>query len=228
MQELPPSRPGPSRAKRRVLRTKETIETAFVELASGRGYDKVSVEDIAARADLAKGTFYLHYENKDALLFSVFSKLVAEGAERVTYREGPWTEVRQSAVVSSFEHAAQVPDLYKVCLSDPRTRSSYLDIVARFFADNVQRRLAAMHRRPRLPVELMATAFAGAHLAILESWLDGKITGSARELAAMELDVLVAGMAWAQNISLAEIGYDPPETVAPKTTPRVSRKKSTR
>jgi AcrR family transcriptional regulator len=181
-------------------------------LVRERGYDKVTVEDIAARADLAKGTFYLHYENKETLLFGAFSRLVAGEVERTAYRDGPWTEVRQSAVRSAYEHAQEMPDLYKVCLSDARTRSRYLEIVAQYVEENIEQRAAALHRQPRLPVQLIATAFAGAQVAILESWLDGKIAGRPEEMAAMQLDLIVAGMAWASNISLSEVGYDPAPT----------------
>ena len=194
-------------------------------MVSERGYEKVSVEEIAARADLAKGTFYLHYENKEALLNAVFSRLLAEGAERTVYREGPWTEVRRSAVLAAFEHAQQMPDLYKVCLSEPRTRSSYLDIVAHYVEDNVRQRLAALGREPLMPIRLIAITWAGAHLAVLEAWIDGRIAGSPEDMASMLLDLLVAGSAWAQNINLAEIGYDSPPVPEARASNRQSARK---
>jgi len=59
---MPPAGPG-SRVQRRVARTRAAIEDAFVQLVLERGYDRVTVEDIASRADLARATFYAHYPN---------------------------------------------------------------------------------------------------------------------------------------------------------------------
>jgi hypothetical protein len=54
----------------------------------------------------------------------------------------------------------------------------------------------------------MARAFAGAQVVILEAWLAGDIDGQPEQLATISLDLLVAGMAWAQGISLTELGHD--------------------
>jgi AcrR family transcriptional regulator len=223
------SRPA-SRTQRRVLRTRAAIEQAFVELVLEHGYHKVTVEDIVARADLAKATFYAHYENKEGLMSAVFSRLIEEGAERSAYREGPWTEVRGGAVGAAYEHAAEMRDLYKVCLGDPRTRSSYLGIVARYAEQNFVDRLKALGHQPKVPVRMMALAFAGAHVAILESWLDGEIPGTAQDVATMQLDVLVAGLAWAHDMSLCDLGYTiesappQPRSRPSKPTSRTSRR----
>ena len=74
---MPPSRPG-SRVQRRVARTKAAIEDAFVQLVLERGYDRVTVEDITDRADLARATFYAHYPNKEAVQYSVFNRLTED------------------------------------------------------------------------------------------------------------------------------------------------------
>ena len=203
-----------------MLRTEAAIEAAFVALVLEHGYDRVTVEDIVARADLAKATFYGHYENKEALMSAVFTRLIEELAERIAYRDGPWTEVRGSAMEGIYEHASEMRELYKVCLSDLRTRTSYLATATRLAQENFQSRLKALNREPRIPVRVMAKAFAGAHLAMLESWLDGEIRGSAQEVAAMQLDLLVAGFAWAQNISLFDLGY----SIAPSRPDRTKPK----
>ena len=91
---MPPSRPG-SRMQRRVARTKAAIEDAFVQLVLERGYERVAVDDICHRADLARATFYAHYPNKEAVLFSVFNKLIEDLMQRIAYQGGPWNMARR-------------------------------------------------------------------------------------------------------------------------------------
>jgi AcrR family transcriptional regulator len=196
-----------SRTQRRVLRTKAAIEEAFVALVLERGYDRVTVEDIAAKADLAKATFYSHYENKEALMSAVFLRVVAEGAGRATRREAGWTELRGGGIAATYEHAEEMRDLYRVCLKDLRTRTIYQTTVARHAEQDVVDRLKAVGCEPKVPVPMMARAIAGAHVAILEAWLDGEIPGTAQEVATMQRDLLIAGLAWGHNMSAADLGY---------------------
>jgi AcrR family transcriptional regulator len=200
------SAPVRPRTERRVLRTRKAIEDAFVELVLESGYDRVSVEDITDRADVAKGTFYAHYENKEALVNAVFARVTSDLAERVAHSDGPWAEVRFAAVRTLYEHASEMRDLYQVCLNDPRTRTSYLDAFTGYIEQNTQARLDALGKEPRIPVRVTARAFAGAQVALLQAWLDGEIDATPEQMAAMQLDMLVEGMAWAQNVSLSEEG----------------------
>ena len=203
---MPPSRPG-SRMQRRVARTKAAIEEAVVELVLERGYDQVTVEDITDRADLARATFYTHYPNKEAVLFSVFNRLIEDLMQRIAYQGGPWNEVRRDAIQAAYKHAAEMPDLYRACLSDARTRQAYLSTLSRYAEQNYSDRLRALGKQPRVPVPVMARAFVGAHVAVLEAWLAGELKGDVERLASMTLDLLIAGSAWANGFRLDELGY---------------------
>jgi len=203
---MPPSQPG-SRVQRRVARTKAAIEDAFVQLVLERGYERVAVEDISDRADLARATFYAHYPNKEAVLFSVSNRLVEDLMQRIAYQGGPWNVVRRDAIQTAFKHAAEHPDLYRACMSDARTRQAYLSILSRYTEQNFRDRLDALGQQPRVPVPVMARAFVGAQVAILEAWLAGELDGDVDQLASMALDLFVAGGAWANGIRLDELGY---------------------
>jgi AcrR family transcriptional regulator len=203
---MPPSGPG-SRVQRRVARTKAAIEDAFVQLVLERGYERVAVEDISDRADLARATFYAHYPNKEAVLLAVSNRLTEDLMQRIAYQDGPWNVVRRGAIQTAYKHAADNPGLYRACMSDARTRQAYLSILSRYAEQNFRDRLAALGRQPRVPVLVMARAFVGSALAILEAWLAGELDGDAEQLASMALDLFIAGGAWANGIGLDELGY---------------------
>jgi AcrR family transcriptional regulator len=225
---MPPPRPG-SRVQRRVARTKAAIEDAFVQLVLEQGYERVAVEDISDRADLARATFYAHYPNKEAVLLSVSNRLVEDLMQRIAYQGGPWNVVRRDAIQTAYKHAAENPDLYRACMSDARTRQAYLSIVSRYAEQNFRDRLTALDRQPRIPVPVMARGFVGATLAILEAWLAGELEGDVEQLANMALDLFIAGGAWANGIRLDEIGYSAgspadARTPSPPTTKARSRR----
>jgi AcrR family transcriptional regulator len=225
---MPPSRPG-SRVQRRVARTKAAIEDAFVQLVLERGYDKVAVEDITDRADLARATFYAHYPNKQAVQFSVFNRLTEDLVQRIASQGGPWNVVHRDAISAAYKQAAEMPDLYRACLSDPRTRRAHLSTLSRYAEQNFWDRLTALGNQPRVPVPVMARAFVGAHVAILEAWLAGELDGDVEELASMALDLLIYGAAWAHGIRLDEPGHSAgPPADARKHAPATTKPRSRR
>jgi AcrR family transcriptional regulator len=203
--------------QRRVARTKAAIEDAFVQLVLERGYDRVAVEDISDRADLARATFYAHYPNKEAVLLSVSNRLTEDLMQQIAYQGGPWNVVRRDAIQTAYKHAAEKADLYRACMSDARTRQAYLSILSRYAEQNFGDRLKALNRQPRIPVPVMARGFVGAQLAILEAWLAGELQGDIEELASMALDLLVAGTAWAHGFRLDELGYSTGSTADART-----------
>jgi len=61
----------PKNVDRRVQRTRQLLRQAFVEVAREKGLTAVSVQDITERANIHRGTFYAHYEDKYALVYSL-------------------------------------------------------------------------------------------------------------------------------------------------------------
>jgi AcrR family transcriptional regulator len=66
-----------SRRERKKRETRARILDAALSLMAERGYDAVKIEDIAARADVANATFFLHFPTKSALI-TAFTEQVSE------------------------------------------------------------------------------------------------------------------------------------------------------
>lgn len=62
----------------RVIKTKERIEEAMIELLQSRQLEKITVTELARVARINKGTFYLHYRDILDLYQQVFLKCLAE------------------------------------------------------------------------------------------------------------------------------------------------------
>lgn len=67
------------REDRRTRYTKDAIHRAFFELLREKGFDRVTVTDLCKRSDINRGTFYLHYEDKYALLDEVIDEALDAG-----------------------------------------------------------------------------------------------------------------------------------------------------
>lgn len=52
----------------RILKTRKAIKEAFLTLIQTKGYERITVQDIADEAIINRNTFYLHYVDKPDLL----------------------------------------------------------------------------------------------------------------------------------------------------------------
>ena len=83
-----------SKVDRRVLKSREAIKKAILELMAEKGFDDITIQDIADRANVNRGTIYLHYTDKFDLLDKIIeehiSKLqeLCQSASEMTFQEG--------------------------------------------------------------------------------------------------------------------------------------------
>jgi len=65
------------RQREKEQRRKEIIDTAE-KLFYSKGFDNVSMDEIAESVELSKGSLYLHFKNKDSLFFAIVDKVHKE------------------------------------------------------------------------------------------------------------------------------------------------------
>ena len=63
---------------RRARRSRKLLKQGFMDLLREKGFSRISVRDITERADVNRGTFYLHYPDTAALMRSVEEDMLNE------------------------------------------------------------------------------------------------------------------------------------------------------
>ncbi len=79
---------GDRRARRR-QQTRERIVDAAVELFIRQGYDATTVDQIAAAADVARGTFFNHFPGKEDVTHAWIDRRREELRDRITATAAP-------------------------------------------------------------------------------------------------------------------------------------------
>lgn len=74
------------RTLRKRERTRGELVAAAERLVAARGLDAVSIDDITAEADVAKGTFYTHFDDKDALATAIGKRIRDELEQQIAAR----------------------------------------------------------------------------------------------------------------------------------------------
>ena len=170
---------------------------------------RCTVEAIIQRADVARATFYAHFKDKSDLLASLVQDLAAELEARAVPLAATGPVVRGVAMRELFRHADERRELYRVALSDAaggRAREAYQAVVARGFARAFGAAVSAMDATPRLPVDVVARAWTGSHLALLDWWLNDQPQLHADEVTIIAMNLMVHGSNW--GLGLEELEFD--------------------
>ena len=87
-----------SHPNRQVTRSQRALQRALLELIDEKPYSKISISEIAERADLARSTFYSHFDDKDDLLSSFLDEALDPFVQHLVSRGTVPTEPSQSEI----------------------------------------------------------------------------------------------------------------------------------
>lgn len=82
------------RQSRKRARTRGELVAAAERLVALRGLDALSIDEITEEADVAKGTFYTHFQDKDDLANTIAGQIRAELEARITRGNHGVTDAR--------------------------------------------------------------------------------------------------------------------------------------
>lgn len=69
----------------RVIKTRRAIKAAFAALIEEKDLEKITVSELANRAEINKGTFYLHYKDIYDLHYSYMSDIIEDFLDGITF-----------------------------------------------------------------------------------------------------------------------------------------------
>ena len=197
---------------RRVRRSRAAIRDAFLALVSERGFEQVTVDDVARRADIARATFYAHFRDKNDLLTAIVGELTAELAEAVLPLTPTGTTPPQGeAARELFRHADANRDLYRVVLSGEaggRARHAYIEAMVEPLVGMLATLAAAHGGRPRVAPDILARAWIGSLTAVLEWWLTVDDPPTADEAVLHFMRYAVPGLAHGLGLDADEVRLD--------------------
>jgi AcrR family transcriptional regulator len=159
------------RPDRRRQRTEAAFREALISLILEKGYEAVTVQDIANRADMGRATFYLHYPTgKDALLLRIM-----EEVQQDILAKARWLDpAAPPPSLYAFQHAADHADFYRAILGGGGA-GGLLTRFQQSTAAGVLERLKQVipvEQQAQASLEFIATYVTGALNALLIWWLE--------------------------------------------------------
>lgn len=175
---------------RRIQRTRQLLHNALIELIIERGYSPITVQDITDRANVSRTTFYLHFQDKQELLFSSLEAIFADMAEE--YHPPSREELQQHEYPidlvkpGDFLHAAKYADFYRIMLSDkgaPGFSEWLRNHIAKTMLEKILPPLLLPGQPHGMPLEILAQFWAGAEMGLISWWLNNEMPYTPEEMA---------------------------------------------
>jgi AcrR family transcriptional regulator len=199
-----------SRRERKKKQTRLRLMEVALELFQEGGYDETTVEQIAAGADVAKGTFFNYFETKDAILPALVAWRLKELEDALLLERGapksPVARIKMALCLIAQDPLIQRPlaeQVFTAVMHHQQTRTARPGrALVRLLAEQVRQAQTVGEVRPEIdPLNLSSMIHAvffqqmilyhhGHRPAPLQEMLDGAI------------DLLLdgaAGPAWRQS-----------------------------
>ncbi len=155
------------------------LSTAAIDLFLANGYDRTTVDDIAAAAGVARRTFFRYFRSKEDAVFpdhDACLKRVEEHLSRIDPTQPPLVAAGEAAhlVLAMYADDAQASvRRYRLVHEIELLRERELIATSRYqraITNYLHRRLPG-HKTERLLHELAGTAVVSTHNYVLRQWL---------------------------------------------------------
>ncbi|MEH7309051.1 TetR/AcrR family transcriptional regulator [Neobacillus drentensis] len=169
-----------SKVDRRILKSQEAIKKAVIELMAEKKFDDITIQDISDRANVSRGTIYLHYLDKFDLLEKLIEEHInelremCESAAELDYKDAnlPWFEYLKSNYLFFSTMLASK--------GAPSFRSKFVEFLIEEFKDEVN---ITKGRNQGLNEDVVLQFIVTSYAGIVEWWITNEMPYPPHEMA---------------------------------------------
>lgn len=172
--------------------TRQLIKNTFIALIEAEGFYKVSVRDLASKAFINRGTFYLHFTDKYDLMEQLQDEILS-GLQKTMVVPIIQSEMAQHYLdgipyppfVDIFTYLRQNGNLIRLLLSS-KGETSFPGKLKGLVKASFYKKLAnngVFAGNPSIPPEYLAAQTASVFLGVTEEWLNTGMPYSPEELS---------------------------------------------
>lgn len=179
---------------RRVRKTKRQLRLALMKLMSEKSVKDISVRELAAIADINRGTFYIHYKDVYDLLSSLEDELAdgltsAAGTMRKTPRARPTRNLMEL-----YQFIQQNSDLCHVLLGK-NGDIAFTDRICHILRDEFLYDFLAYYY-PNDPVMLdyFCSFIVSGNMSLALTWIDNGMKQTPEEMAVLAGEIIMHGV----------------------------------
>lgn len=175
---------------RRVRKSKRAIKQAFIQLLTENNLDRITIQEISDLADVNRGTFYLNYEDKYALLDEMENEQIEEIKGYVDIRKMDLSTKTSDRFIEEFAnkviknvitHIEQNMEFYQVILNLER-KSQIEEQLADIVRSNIKHLIGNKDNVFGIPENYYLSYVVGSMMSMIKYWVSDENRVSVEEL----------------------------------------------
>lgn len=174
------------RHQRRKLRTRSRLQEAMIKLVLEKGVEEITIQEITDTADLGRGTFYFHFDDKEDLLWSIVEDRIQATERQVMEDFGGRVPEQPEyyAYLNMFQHVKQHADVYRLLVGD-RGSQGVANRARKYLVEETQRDIESYGVFGEIgqPAEITAQIVVGMLFSLILWWLESEGAYTPSDLA---------------------------------------------
>ena len=165
---------------RRIPKTQKAILEAFVELMAEKNFEQITINEIAERANVNRGTVYLHYTDKfdlldqciDIHMMQLFDTCLDSDASRMPSK---------AAMLRVFEYLEQHAVVYMTLMNNKGVtsfRSRLMTTILQGIDEQMDGHIPSLEINKEITVQFLASAAVG----VVEWWMTNSMPCPAEDV----------------------------------------------
>lgn len=196
----------------RVIRTRQAIRSALISLIEEKGFEAMSVKDITEYANINRGTFYSHYEDKYDLMDKCQQQLIEEMEIKIIRNIPQLIEGLKQSEAGAMPFAVPVPlfeflhdnkSLMKALLG-PKGDAGFQVKMKEFLSKALFERNQDVlfgAGNSLVPPRYLSAYIASAHIGVIQQWLNGDNGEAPEEIARIISTMTIKGPFFAAGLT---------------------------
>lgn len=183
---------------RRQIRTKQLLYEALMGLIEEKGADHVTVTDVTKRANVNRGTFYLHYRDVPDMVEQLENEVLERikgFAARLDFQDSiRFTERDETnpILIEVFEELARHGGFLRIMLG-PKGNFSFALKLRKMLSTHLYDKIALAVPNPALPRDYVVAFMISANFGLIMHWLESGMDQTPAQLAQIMTQIAYYG-----------------------------------
>lgn len=178
---------------RRIQRSRQMIMEAFIGLLGKQDFERITIQGIADRANVNRGTVYLHFTDKYDLLEQSVETYLMMLADSCAPEEGGETELSRDLLIRTFRYLKEHAAIYSVLITN-KGISTFRQRMTQMIETNMVVVVNQMNLATGIHRDVLAQFLSVSVTGLIEWWVVQSMPYTPEEMVEQMTKILEARM----------------------------------
>ncbi|MFJ8104122.1 TetR/AcrR family transcriptional regulator [Lysinibacillus sp. NPDC096212] len=162
----------------RVLKTQKLIKEAFISLIDKKGFESITIQDVADEAFINRATFYLHYQDKYDLHEKISNSYLNELMDAIDitfhFKKGEVNVNRFKITLRKVIENIEKNKLFYQVMLGTKGVPNFTNKIEKLLSNNFKITFTSVYGdldQLKVPMDLILSFISSAYIGVLKWWL---------------------------------------------------------